>query len=129
MTPYEHFNQIIENARKAGMDALEAAKPTPVIFGQAKSLFSSEIDMSKPTYYEEEGVCGFASIHFKGNTAFGRWAKKSGIAKPHDYYGGLYIWVSEGNQSMARKEAYARAFVKVLKDAGINDAWMTSRMD
>jgi hypothetical protein len=44
------------------------------------------------------------------------------------YPTGYDIWVGGFGQSMARKEAYAGAFAKVLKDNGI-DAYMQSRMD
>lgn len=42
--------------------------------------------------------------------------------------GGLQYWVSQGGQSMQRKEAFARAFASVLKANGI-DAFADSRMD
>ena len=41
---------------------------------------------------------------------------------------GLSVWVSEGGQSMERKEAYARAYADVLRAAGI-EAYAGSRMD
>ena len=63
----------------------------------------------------------------KGNTAFGRWAKKMGVAKKA-YGGGLQIWISDFNQSMERKYAYARAFAASLEAHGI-DAFADSRMD
>lgn len=125
--PNENYADLVAKAHAAGMVALDAAKPTPMVVGQAKSLFSNEIDYSKKTYYEPDGVCGFAWIHFAGNTPFGRWAKKSGVAR-EDYPKGLCVWVREGDQSMQRKEAYAQAYAKVLTEAGI-DCYAASRMD
>ena len=29
-----------------------------------------------------DGLCGFGWVHFAGTTAWGRWAKKNGRAKP-----------------------------------------------
>jgi hypothetical protein len=121
-----NFQQIVDEAHAAGMAALNACVPTPMIVGQAAGLFGNKI-VPGTEEYVEGGVCGFAWIKFKGNTAFGRWAKKTGLARD-DYPSGLYISAREGGQSMQRKEAYADAYAKHLKDNGI-DAWMSSRMD
>lgn len=120
------FAALYEKADAYGFEAAEAATPTPVIFGQAVGL-TEQIDYTKPTYYEAEGLCGFAWIKFKGNTAFGRWAKKEGYARPA-YGGGLQIRVAGFGQSIARKEAYAHAFAQVLRAAGI-EAYADSRLD
>lgn len=121
------FAAVVAEATAAGMAALVAAKPTPMVVGQATSLFGNEIDYSKPTYYEPEGACGFAWVHFAGNTAFGKWMKKMGYARD-DYPKGLCVWVREGGQSIERKEAYAAAYAKVLKAHGI-EAYADSRLD
>jgi hypothetical protein len=73
------------------------------------------------------GPCGFAWVILKGNTAFGRWLKKTGRASKA-YGGGLQVWIHEHGQSMARKEAHARAMAKVFQDSGI-EAHAYSRMD
>jgi hypothetical protein len=77
--------------------------------------------------------CGFASVCVKGNTPFGRWAvREKGWEKRFPSGVGLSIshpliprefWQSEN-----RKTAYAHAFAKVLRNAGI-DAWVESRSD
>ena len=121
------FGALWQKAHEAGLAAADAAVPTPIIVGEAKSLFSNEIDHSKPTYYVPQGLCGFAWIQFKGNTAFGRWAKKAGKASPA-YGGGLSTSVRVGGQSIEIKEAYARAFAAVLNEAGIT-AYAESRLD
>jgi hypothetical protein len=79
-------------------------------------------------YHVPEGVCGFAWVHFAGNKPFGRWAKKAGLARPA-YSGGLDMWVGAYGQSMARKEAYARAYAQVLNANGVDEAYADSRMD
>lgn len=122
------FETIWQAAYTAGMQAGNAAAPTPMIVGTPRQpLFDDRIDPTKPVYFVEGGVCGFAWIDFKGNTAFGRWAKKTDRASK-GYPTGLMYWVSEFGQSMQRKQAFASAFAKVLRDNGI-DAYVGSRMD
>lgn len=123
------FEMLYEKAHAAGKAAAAAMTPTPMIVGDAKGIFSNEIDYSKPTYYVADGVCGFAWINIKPATsAFARWLKKKKLARRDEYYGGLTIWVSDYNQSMERKSAYAGAFTRVLNDNGIK-AYSMSRMD
>jgi hypothetical protein len=61
--------------------------------------------------------CGFAWITMPGNIAFGRWAKKRGLAGK-DYPSGLSIWYSKlhnlPTQSVSVHEAAARAARDVL---------------
>jgi hypothetical protein len=114
-------------ADAAGKQAAEAATPTPIIVGEETSPFSGQVDYTKPTYFVSEGLCGFAWVSFKGNTGFGRWAKKTGKAKPA-YGGGLRVSVFGYNQSVTRKEAYAQAFAAVLREAGVT-AYAESRLD
>lgn len=122
------FEGILVAATVAGQEALAAAKPTPMVIGQPKSLFSNEIDYTKgPMWVEDEGPCGFAWVHIAGNTPFGRYVKKQGYASP-DYPKGLMFWVRDGGQSMERKRAYARAFSEVLNANGV-PAYSCSRMD
>lgn len=123
-----NFATVYEQADAAGKAAAAALKPVPMVVGQAVGIFSNEIDYSKPTYFVEDGVCGFAWVAFKGNTEFGRWAKKNKIAKP-GYPSGLQIWISDYNQSMQLKEAYAKAFAETLRANGVADAYYSSRMD
>lgn len=122
------FAALYAKAQEAGQAAGNACVPRPMIVGEAKSLFSNEIDYSKPTYFESEGACGFAWVNVRpGNSPFANWLKKNGYARPA-YKGGVEIWISDYNQSIARKEAHAMAMAKVLKDGGI-DAYGDSRLD
>lgn len=107
-----------EQAHIAGMKAGNECAPTPMIVAGSGGYRE----------YVSDGVCGFAWVKFKGNTSFGRGMKKLGLARPA-YPTGLSVWVSEFDQSMQRKEAYARAYAAVLRDAGITDASAGSRMD
>lgn len=122
------FNVLYNTADEAGKNAVDAAKVTPMIVGTPTTLFGNDIDYSQPTYYVSDGVCGFAWITIKpANSAFANWLKARGLASKA-YGGGVSIWVHDYNQSMQKKETYAHAFAKVLRDAGIN-AYAGSRMD
>lgn len=122
------FQTIYREADAAGKKAADACVPRPMVVGSPTTLLGNDIDRSKPTYYVADGVCGFAWVAFKGNTPWGRWAKKQGVAKPN-YPSGLSIWIGDYGQSMERKAAYARAFAGVLQQHGIKDAYSSSRMD
>lgn len=121
------FNSLILAAQTAGLNAGNAAHCTPMVVGEVVNLFSNTIDESKPVYLINDGVCGFAWVSFKGNTAFGRFMKKTNQASKA-YGGGLQVWVGAFGQSMTRKEAYASAYAATLRAAGI-DAYPGSRMD
>jgi hypothetical protein len=117
MSRYQAFQDIVEKAYKAGIEAGKNARPIPMYV----------IDQGIPIDRIDDGACGFAWIAFPGNTSFGKWAKKQGLARSH-YPSGLCIWVSEFGQSVDRKDAFAGAYAKVLKDNGI-DAYSGSRLD
>lgn len=79
------------------------------------------------TYYVADGVCGFAWINVPGNSAFGKFLKNEKGCRT-GYPKGINWWISEYNQSMERKEAFAYAAAKVLQKYGIK-AQAYSRMD
>lgn len=114
---YAKYQEIIEEAYKAGIEAGKNARPLPMYV----------IDQGIPIDRIDDGACGFAWVAFPGNTSFGKWAKKQGLARSH-YPSGLCVWVSEFGQSVDRKEAFAGAYAKVLKSNGI-DAYAGSRLD
>lgn len=106
------FAAIAREAHEAGMKAAEEANVQMIgVQGYAGSF----------------PICGFAWIRFPGNTAWGRWAKKNAGASKA-YPTGLSIWVSQFNQSVDRKYAYARAYANVLNSHGIK-AHADSRLD
>lgn len=133
---YEVLKNILAEADAAGRAAVAVAKVTPMIVGSAKSLFSNEIDYSQPAEFVEDGVCGFAWINvypeFKGNTKLGKEERKVlerlGFSKDWENNKRFYLWVSDFNQSMQKKETYARAYAKVLSANGVTASSM-SRMD
>lgn len=112
------FAALTAAAHAAGIKAGRECRPIPMIVSTASGIAIECVD---------DGACGFAWIEFPGNTAFGRWAKKQGLARSH-YPSGLCIWVSEFGQSIDRKEAYSVAYARVLRDAGVK-AFAGSRLD
>ncbi len=124
------YAAIAAAADAAGKAAADAATPTPMIVGTAKAIIgpgADEIDYSKRTYYVAGGVCGFAWVALKGNSGFGRWAKREGIARP-GYPSGLMIRANVGGQSYETKMAYAQAYAAVLREHGIT-AYPQGRLD
>jgi hypothetical protein len=117
MSRYQAFQEIVDKAYKAGIEAGKNARPIPMYV----------IDQGIPIDRIDDGACGFAWIAFPGNTSFGKWTKKQGLARSH-YPSGLCVWVSEFGQSVDRKDAFAGAYAKVLKENGI-DAYAGSRLD
>ena len=123
-----HCEKLLERAHLMGMDAGRGSTPTPMIVGSPSTPFGSDIDYSKPTHFVESGVCGFAGVVIKpARGKFVSYLKGLGMGHKH-YYGGYYVPVSEFGQSLERKEAYARAYAKVLSEEGMN-CYVDSRMD
>ena len=112
-------------ARAAGLAAAQAAQVTPMIIQQHKNMLDDNSPVVKQ-YFVSDGVCGFASVIVR-NIKFANQLKKLGIGRKN-YGTGWNISVQDFNQSLQRKESYAYAFAKVLRDAGI-DATVDSRMD
>jgi hypothetical protein len=117
-----------------GEAAAQMTVPTPMIVGEATSIFGKEIDYSKPTYYIPSGVCGFAGVVIKpARGPVVTFLKKLGIGYKH-YYGGWYIasWYiapsTRSSQSYEIACAVAKAAVAVLREYGIT-AYVESRMD
>jgi hypothetical protein len=111
------FQSLWDNARAAGMAAVEALDVQPMVV------------VGEKRYFVADGVCGFAWVNVKpGTSKFAKWLKASGHARTDSYYGGVTVWVSQFNQSMQKKEAYAYAMAKVFAEAGF-DAYANSRMD
>ena len=126
---------IAKAAHNAGMNAVNNMKVIPMIVCQSKSLFSNEIDLTKPTEYVADGVCGFAWVNIypehKGNTKAGKAERKlyESIGFEKDDYNKCYsLWIGQFNQSMQKKEMYAAAYAKVLSENNIR-AYSGSRMD
>jgi hypothetical protein len=131
--------KVHREAIEAGEAALAAATPTPMIVQQRVNPLDDGSPVVKQ-WIVEDGCCGFADIKVRATTTpnrrFLNGLKKAGLAGAEyslpwtkdSYAGGYRYWVSAGGQSLDRKEAYARAFAKVLGDYGVT-AYAHSRMD
>lgn len=127
--PNLSVEEIFELANEAGCEAVAKTKVIPMIVGHAKSIFSNEIDYSRPVEVVNDGVCGFAWVNIKpANSKFAKFLVERRLARKDSYYGGVSMSISNYNQSMTKKEAYAYAFASVLAANGIR-AYATSRMD
>jgi hypothetical protein len=151
------FQDLIRAAEAAGEQAVADASVVPMVVGTPRNPMASLMggdgggfDPNQPTYYVADGVCGFAWVNVKATATEGRkflnWLKGSvKSSKPFSevqpastqapradsYYKGVSIWIGGFGQSMQKKEAYGRAFSKVLNEAGIDglNAYCMSRMD
>lgn len=105
--------QLLSNAHALGMAAVECLAVRPMI-----------VEGYAPI---DGGPCGFAWVNVRpANGAIAK-ALVARFEACKDSYG-VTMWVSDFGQSMARKEAYARAFATELRGAGV-DARPGSRMD
>ena len=123
----QQFLNIAAEAWQAGMAAGLATHPNPMVVNERADPLDDTSAIVKQYEPVMGGACGFAWVSFKGNTAFGRWAKKTGLARK-DYPTGLAIWVSEFGQSLEMKAAFANAYARVLETHGIV-AYGQSRID
>ena len=122
-----NYQAIYQEANDAGLAAGVACVPHPMIVSQHANMMDDKSAVTKQ-WYVSSGVCGFAWIVVRpGNCGFAKWLKANGKAHTH-HAGGVAVWVSEFGQSMEQKEAYARAFAKVVEKHGIK-ACADSRMD
>ena len=127
------FEKLWAEAVAAGQAAGDAVKPQGMRVVQHANPADDSSAIVK-SWDVPEGPCGFAWVVVRpGVCSFARWAKanqaKLGQSVGKEYYGGMSVyWVSEFNQSIQRKAAFAGAFAAVLCKAGI-DAHAMSRMD
>jgi hypothetical protein len=120
------FAALRERAHEAGMAAGLAARPAPMVVVQHENPFDETSPIVRQYAPIMDGVCGFAWVNVKGNTAFGRYLRKQGYTTA--YGGGYNIRCHEFGQSYERKYAYAAAYAGVLKEAGIA-AYPEGRLD
>lgn len=110
---------VLSQAEEAGLRALVACTPKPmtVVSGGQR-------------WFVPDGVCGFAWVNVYGirkNSKIGKVLESRGFRK-NSYERSFQLWIGLGDQSMARKEAYARAYAEVLQNVGLR-AYSGSRMD
>ena len=118
---------IYQEAHYKGNVAVEMATVTPMVVQQRANPLNDDSQLVRE-YFVSDGVCGFASVTVKpANCKFAKYLVANGLGRKA-YNGGVRMSVHDFNQSLQKKEAYADAFAKVLRDNGIN-AWSESRMD
>lgn len=125
---YIQFAASLANAWQAGLDAGQRAIPTPMVVYEA-DVITGQKPLGGKEWYVPEGACGFAWVTITpGNSSFAKWLVKNNHARKA-YGGGVQIWISNFNQSIARKEACANAMAKVLcEELGVK-AYAGSRLD
>ena len=112
---YAHFADAARLAHAAGHAAAVAAVPVPMVINGYAPI--------------DDGVCGFAWVTIRPATSrFAKWAAKN-LGARRAYGGGLMIWISDYEQSMTRKEAYACAYARTLGEQGIPGISWGSRID
>jgi len=122
-----NWQQLWDKAHQAGLEAANNHTPTPMVVQQHQNACDDNSPVTKQ-WYVPQGVCGFAWVNIRpGNCSFANWLKKNNLARSA-YRGGVDIWIRDFGQSMELKEKYARAFAKVITNAGIK-AYPQSRMD
>lgn len=117
--PDHVWAMLYARAHEAGMAAGQAAEPKPMIVEE----HADPTDPSSPIVRSDvvtDGPCGFAYVKvLPADSSCGTWATRArGWRGAHG--GGLERGVVEFNQSMTRKGAYASAFARVLREAGLN---------
>lgn len=136
MINLDDFSNICIIADKAGKAAVEKVVTRSVLVYEETHPFSGVMDVNKPTYILDDYPCGFAWVNVylksRSNSIIGKQERRvleaCGFKKDFDSNKRYYLWVSAYNQSMQKKEAYANAYAKVLRENGI-DAYSASRMD
>lgn len=129
-----HLSTILAEAHEAGMLALNGATPTPMVVREANVITGAPLATGR-SYFVEGGACGFAWVNvyryagekIRKNSVIGKALLRAGVRRS-EYEKCFQVWVSEGGQSMQRKEAYAAAYARVLEVYGFS-AYAGSRMD
>lgn len=123
------FSTMWAEGVRRGLEAGNACKPVPMRVVE----HSNPLDDTSPVRHDygivEGGVCGFAWVKIRpANCAFANWLRDNGHGRTDSYSGGLIVWVGEFGQSMARKEAYARAMADYFRTMHVK-CYAESRMD
>jgi hypothetical protein len=130
MTNQELWNK----AKEAGRQAVNELTPKPMIVQEHENMLDDSSPVKKE-WFVADGVCGFAWVNIRPASRAGkndcdmvRWLRSNSIGRYDDYTKAWCYWISEYNQSMQKKEAYAEAMARVLSDDGIK-AYAGSRLD
>lgn len=126
---YALFEQVFDEANRAGFAAAEVIVPTPMVVSEHTNPLN-DASAVKRSWYESEGACGFAWVHVRpANSSFAKWLVKNGHGRK-SYYGGIDIPVHAHGQSIERKETHARKMAEILKvKLGLEHCYADSRLD
>jgi hypothetical protein len=121
------YNTVLIEAKAAAVIAFNACVLVPVSW-VSTDLFNKPL--SKPSEPDLEGDCGGAYITgIPGNSHFIKWCKVNqprliakGVYKGYDM---LLLIDGYNGQSAEKREAYCRAFAKVLQSYGVVCSTMT----
>lgn len=115
---YAEYARLFEEAWMAGREAARTCRPLPMVVSNMDGDILDVVD---------DGMCGFGWVNVPGNTSFGKWLSKRGLARP-GYPKGLEVWISDYGQSYERKSAHAGAMAAYLRAKGIQ-CYAGSRLD
>lgn len=112
------FQALHQNAHAAADAAARGTTPAAIVVGHPSTPLGNDIDPTKQTWFEPEGMCGFAWVTVQpGNHPFANWLKKEGIGQPKGFGGGgVWMWVGDYGQSYDRKTTYARTYAGVVRE-------------
>lgn len=111
---------IYKEARAAGLKAVAEIVIEPMVVVDSRT---------KQKWTIEDGPCGFAWVVIKpSNCSFAKYMIENKGGHKRDDEPGVMYWISNFNQSMEKKSAYAYAFAQSLRDNGIK-AYAAERMD
>lgn len=120
------FRALYDGMLSAGAAAAAAVTPVPMVVSQHANPLNDASPVTK-SWFVADGVCGFGWVSLKGNTAFGKWLTKNGLARK-GYPSGLSISSKLMTQSLARNAAWAHGAADFLNAHGV-PAYGQSRID
>lgn len=121
------YAEIWKDACVVGNLAGDRKQCVPMVVQQHGNMLDDKTEVVQE-WFVADGVCGFAWLQFRGNTAFARWTASVNLGYKA-YQGGREIRCHLYNQSMQRKEAWCyavRDYLKLLHGIEVN---VYSRMD
>jgi len=119
---------LYRKAQEAGAAAASECRPTPMVVEQHANMMDDSSPVEK-SWVVAGGVCGFAWVRIRpASSSFARWVIAQELGRTDSYAGGVIISARVGGQSLEIQEAWARAFARVLCEAGV-EAHVDSRMD
>jgi hypothetical protein len=124
------LDNLLGAAVNAGLEAVKALHVRAMVVYEADVLSGKAKEGGKQ-WYVADGVCGFAWVSVYGLRGKARARFLARGFDAHSFGGdgrGIGLWISDFNQSMQKKEAFAAAYAAVLRNAGYK-AYSGSRMD